>query len=259
MALYENRFGFTITIACVLLCFLSFSPAEGASETEFEKGDPTPQDEKRDTTEILVPRKKNFYSFLGGVVYWQNLGELEHTLSGPGSGQFGNFKEWGFNAELGYHRLITQWLGNDILLGMDFGLFFNENERNFEVPVSPGGGTLEIELNSRGLYLTPSVRMVIGKYGSVRLFLGAGAGFYMIDFVEQLPEGDELYEFAEKETIGGYLSAGVGFPLSSPPDKVTLRLEGKVHFVNFGDLGGFAPEAGDLKGPIYMLQAGITF
>jgi hypothetical protein len=259
MVFCKNRLGCSIIFACVLLlCFLSFSAAESASETEFKQGDPTNQDEKGDEPKTLLPRKKNFFSIFLGAVYWQNLGELEHTLSSSGSGPFGDFKEWGYNLEMAYHRLITQWLGNDIQLGVDFGIFFNENERDFQLPVPPGGETVEIDLNSRGLYLTPSVRMVIGKHGSTRVFLGAGVGLYMVDFVEQLPDGDELYEFAEKETIGGYLSAGVGFPLSST-DRLILRIEGKVHFVNFGDLGAFAPGAGDLKGPVYMFQAGITF
>jgi hypothetical protein len=288
MAFCENRLGCTITFVCVLLFLVSFATEECLSETKFKadsgldacrsqhtplstpyvfalakdgndsQGEPT-NEQETDTQETPLPRKKNYFSILGGAVYWQNLGELEHTLSGPGSGPFGDFKEWGYNIEIAYHRLITQWLGNDIQLGMDFGLFFNENERDFQLPIPPGGETLEIDLNSRGLYLTPSVRMLIGKYGSTRLFLGAGVGFYMVDFVEQLPGGDEVYEFAEKEAIGGYLSAGVGFPLSSPPDKLILRFEAKVHFVNFGDLGAFAPGAGDLKGPIYMFQTGITF
>lgn len=259
MAFRKNRLGCTIIFACVLLlCFLSFSPAESASETEFKQVDPTNQDEKGDEPETFLPRKKNYFSILGGAVYWENLGELEHTLSGSGSGPFGDFKEWGYNLEMAYHRLITQWLGNDIQLGVDFGIFFNENERDFQLPIPPGGETLEIDHNSRGLYLTPSVRMLIGKYGSKRLFLGAGFGFYMVDFVEQLAGGDELYEFAEKETIGGYLSAGMGFPLL-PADRLLLRIEAKVHFVNFGDLGAFAPGASDLKGPIYIFQAGITF
>jgi hypothetical protein len=288
MALWENRLGCTITFVCVPLFLLSFSADESLSETTFKadsgpdtnpshhtalvtphvlalanygndsQGEPTNKEEERDTEETPLPRKKNYFSILGGAVYWQNLGELEHSLSGTGSGPFGDFKEWGYNVEIGYHRLITQFLGSDIQLGMDFGAFFNENETDFQLLIPPGGETLEIALNSRGLYLTPSVKMVIGKYGSTRLFLGAGVGFYMLDFVEQLPDGDEVYEFAEKETIGGYLSAGVGFPLS-PPDRLILRIEGKVHFVNFGDLGAFAPGAGDLKGPIYMFQAGITF
>jgi hypothetical protein len=288
MVLCENRLGCSIAFVCVPLFLLSFSPVASASETG-RKGDSgleakrsqntflsapylfaiakagddsqansNNQGKKKDKPETIRPRKKDFFTILGGAVYWQNLGELEHTLSGSGSGPFGDFKEWGFNVEIGYHRLITEWLGSHILLGMDFGLFFNENETDFQLPIPPGGETLEIALNSRGLYLTPSVRMVMGKYDSTRFFLGAGVGFYMVDFVEQLPFGDEVYEFAEKETIGAYLSAGVGFPLS-PPDRLILRIEGKVHFVNFGDLGAFAPGAGDLKGPIYMFQAGITF
>jgi hypothetical protein len=232
-----------------------FALAKGGNDSQ---KDPSNEKEERDTQETPLHRKKGYFTILGGAVYWQNLGELEHTLSGSGSGPFGAFREWGFNIEMGLHRLVTQWWGNDIQLGVDFGLFFNENERNFQVPVAPGLETVEIQLNSRGLYLTPSVRMLIGKYGSTRLFLGAGFGFYMVDFVEQLAGGDELYEFAEKETIGGYLSAGMGFPLL-PADRLLLRIEAKVHFVNFGDLGGFAPGAGDLKGPIYMFQAGLAF
>lgn len=232
-----------------------FALVKGGNDSQ---KDPSNEKEERDTQETPLHRKKGYFTILGGAVYWQNLGELEHTLSGSGSGPFGDFREWGFNIEMGLHRLVTQWWGNDMQLGVDFGLFFNENERNFQVPVAPSLETLEIHLNSRGLYLTPSVRMLIGKYGSTRLFLGAGFGFYMVDFVEQLAGGDELYEFAEKETFGGYLSAGMGFPLL-PADRLILRIEAKVHFVNVGDLGGFAPEAGDLKGPIYMFQAGLTF
>jgi hypothetical protein len=101
--------------------------------------------------------------------------------------------------------------------------------------------------------------MLIGRYGSPRLSVGAGLGFYLVDFVEQLSDGMEVDEYFREEALGGYLSAGMGFPLSSPPDKLVLRFEAKVHFVNFGDLEQFAPAADDLKGPIYLFQVGLTF
>jgi hypothetical protein len=85
-------------------------------------------------------------------------------------------------------------------------------------------------------------------------------GYYLVDFVEQLSDGMVVDKYFDQGTIGGYLSGGLNIPLLRyNPDRLALCLEGKVHFVNFGNLGDFAPGAGDLTGPIYMLQLGLSF
>jgi len=144
-------------------------------------------------------------------------------------------------------------------LGIDFGIFNNDNEKDFSVTVLPSGRRLKGSIDARTLYLTPSVRLLIEKKGYPRFLIGAGAGYYLVDFAELLSDGMEIDEHFEKDAIGGYLSLGVDFLSSNDSGGAALRFETKVHFVNFGDLGGIAPEAGDLKGPIYMFQIGITF
>ena len=209
--------------------------------------------------EIDLLRKKNHFTILLGAVYWKNLADIEYDFSVSDPTEYGAFKEWGYNIELGYHRNVSRWLENDVLAGINFGIFNNDNEKDFSVTVLPSGRRLKGKINARTLYLTPSVRLLIEKKGYPRFLIGAGVGYYLVDFAEQLSDGMEVDEYFEEDTIGGYLSLGVDFPSSKDSGGAALRFESKVHFVNFGDLGGIAPEAGDLKGPVYMFQVGITF
>jgi hypothetical protein len=96
-------------------------------------------DLKVDKPEAYLSKKKDFFSVFLGAVYWENIGEIEPAFSGSAPGEFGKFKEQGYNIELAYHRLVTQWLGNDIQLGIDFGLFYNETKKNSKLLSSPRG------------------------------------------------------------------------------------------------------------------------
>ena len=113
------------------------------------------------------------------------------------------------------------------------------------------------EIGSRGLYLTPIIKWyVLGKRGSAHLYLGAGAGYYLLDFAElfRWGEGGELYE---DSALGGYLSVGIRLPFADDPsESAAVILETKVHFADFGE---FAPGTGQIDGPIYMFQLGLTF
>ena len=201
--------------------------------------------------------KRHFGTFAIGAVYWPNLGKIDPSQAGFDPQQFGQFKEWGFNLEIAYHYLATAWLDRDLWIGLDFGLFYNENKGKVTAIVLPSGSVFTGEIGSRGLYLTPSLKwFVLGQRGSTRLYLGAGAGYYLLDFAElfRWGEGGELYE---DSTLGGYLSVGVRFPFSdSQSDSAAVVLETKVHFADFGE---FAPDTGQIKGPIYMFQLGLSF
>lgn len=194
--------------------------------------------------------KTSFFTILLGGVYWEDLGEVEPTLGVAQPGDYGNFDAWGYNLEFGYHRRLRLRPNDELRAGLDLGVFFNENSESFDAVILPSGRTIEGRLNSRGLYLTPSVRWLFGSRPFYRWYLGAGAGYYELDFVEQVG-GWETEEYFSSSTFGGYLSVGVVFRY--------FCLESKVHFVDFGDVGRLAPEAGDLTGPIYLFQFGWTF
>ncbi len=203
--------------------------------------------------------KKHFFAFMLGASYWDNLHNTKPGIAVSDPEKFGQFEVLGYNLEISYHGYVTQLLGNELRVGIDFGLFFHQNEKHFDVVNRVSGERIDASLNSRGLYLTPSVRWLIGPRGLTRFYLGAGVGYYLVDFVEQWGSW-EVNEYFEKGTIGGYLSVGLSIPLLRyNPDRLALCLEGKVHFVNFGSLDDFSPGAGDLTGPIYMLQLGLSF
>jgi hypothetical protein len=205
----------------------------------------------------LTSVKRHYGSVAIGAVYWPNLGEIDPSQAGYNPQQFGQFKEWGYNIELAYHYLATTLLNRDLWIGIDWGFFFNENKGSVTAISLPSGEIITGDIASRGMYLTPSLRwFVLGKRGSTRLYLGAGAGYYLLDFTELFSwgEGGELYE---DSTLGGYLSLGVRFPVSrGQTDRLAVTLETKAHFADFGEL---APGSGEIKGPIYIFQLGFSF
>lgn len=248
----KNVIYYVAILACILFFyFLPFSYAETDSNLVVDSG-------LMDKSENDLLRKKNYFTVLLGAVYWNNLADIEYDFSVSDPAQYGTFREWGYNVEIGYHRQVSKWLENDLLLGLDFGIFNNDCKETFST-VLPPGLRIKVDLDSRVLYLTPSVRLLIEKQGYPRFIIGAGLGYYLVDFVEQSSDCWEETEYFEEDTIGGYLSVGVDFPISEQSGGAALRVESKVHFMNFGDLGGIASGAGDLEGPVYMFQLGITF
>ncbi len=202
---------------------------------------------------------KNLFAFAAGATYWGNLNNIEPDPSVVDSEKFGRFNSWGYNLEFAYHRNVARWGAMDLFVGGDFGLFTNENEKRFDVTLAPSGEKIQGHILSRGLYLTPSAKLMMRRPESWRFFVGAGLGYYLLDFAELIGGGFESNEVLEKHTVGGYLSLGVDFPLSQSRTGLILGLENKLHLVNFGDLEGFAPGAGDLTGPINIIQLGIAW
>lgn len=205
-----------------------------------------------------TPVKRHYFSFALGAVYWPNLAKIEPWQAGYDPQQFRQFKEWGGNIEFTYHYLATAWLGRDLWIGLDFGIFANENKGEVHAIIFPSGKAYTGEIWSRGLYLTPSLRwFALGKRGSTRLYLGAGAGYYLLDFAELYSDGFVADELFEESTLGGYLSLGLRLPVSKDEtDSLAVTLETKVHFADFGE---FAPSTGKIKGPIYIFQIGLSF
>jgi hypothetical protein len=201
--------------------------------------------------------KRHHISFFIGAVNWPNLADVDPSQAGFDPAQFGRFKQWGYNFEIAAHYLATTLLDRDLWVGFDFGLFYNENKGTATALVLPSGTIITGDIGSRGLYLTPSLKwFMLGKRGATRLYLGAGVGYYLLDFAEMFywNWGAEIYE---DSALGGYLSAGVRLPFADDPaDSAAVMLETKVHFADFGE---FAPDTGQIKGPIYIFQLGISF
>lgn len=63
-----------------------------------------------------------------------------------------------------------------------------------------------------------------------------------------------------RSAIGGYLSLGLDLAAFHTESGWVwrLRLEDKVHLVNFGSLDSLSPGAGNLSGPVNAIQIGVV-
>jgi hypothetical protein len=173
-----------------------------------------------------------------GLTEWDSANDLE-----PVGG--GGFDSDGINWEFSLHAVAWSTRYGDLLVGGDHGVFSN----------SGAGFIPELSgLSARGFYLTPSVKWRFGEYGHLRTHLEAGAGYYKIDISDvDYFGGDDIWK---ERTVGGYLGVSFDFPLVLAYLEPTVGL--KVHFFDAGAAGGLGPNAGDLTGPVYMLQFGFA-
>jgi hypothetical protein len=178
-----------------------------------------------------------------GYAYWSDLGDLDPFVGG-------SFDDGGWNIDLALHRRVGRLGPTEVLIGADAGFFSHGSDiRGFDE-----------DLQSRGLYLTPSVRFAFGDPLSRRFYLEAGVGLYSVDFVEFLDCDNgfcsEELEIFEESTFGGYIG------LSS---EVPLRIGGafttgvRVHFADYGDVDELGPGAGSLSGPMFIFHVGAVF
>jgi hypothetical protein len=106
--------------------------------------------------------------------------------------------------------------------------------------------------------------------GRFKYFLGAGGGYYQFDLSESvnIPPPTctsiapcfETKRSVNTSAVGGYVSLGVDLAAFRTESGWVwrLRLEDKIHLVNFGSLDTFAPGAGNLSGPINVIQIGVV-
>lgn len=242
-------------ILAVLVALALGAPTVARAEEAAETAVPAPAPALRAAPAASF---NNDYALLLGIQYWDKLDDFDPAIPPGATGRAGRFEPLGFNIEGSYHRRVTRWLGWDVLLGGDLGLFYHGNKEDFDVTILPSGTRIKGELSSRGLYLTPSVKLFSGEPNPWRFSLGAGAGFVLVDISNNLDDAMTVDTYFREEAFGGYLSAGADRILSRSSMSILLRMEAKVLFVDFGNLGGFAPGAGSLTGPVFLFQAGIA-
>jgi len=202
---------------------------------------------------------RNLFFFSLGGSMWPELHDLDPSDS-PFADDLGRFHTWGIAFEFAYQRRVARIGDVDVLVGGDIGLMSHENAVEPDFILLPFNEELDGSLNANTLYLTPSVRFVVGDMERWRFMVGGGVGLYVAEFDEQIDEfygwsGDD--ELWDETALGGYLSAAADRPLWKKRMRWRFRVETKTHFVDFGDTGPFAPGAGPLKGPAHSVLFGF--
>jgi hypothetical protein len=217
-------------------------------------------------TRYKEPTTNLFTVALGGAL-WPSLGNTDFgTSRTTGSGHMSSL---GLAVETAYHRHMAHWERGDLYLGAEFGAFIFSNHSSVDTTQPSGGQPTKGDLDASVFYAGPSLKFMMGE-GRLKYFLGAGGGYYYLSLSEsnEIPRPpctnfgpcSQTTHSLNKGTIGGYVSLGVDLIAFDTQTgwNWRVRLEDKIHFVNFGSLDSFSPGAGNLSGPINVIQVGVV-
>jgi len=259
---------FVLALTIIVLCPAPYAMAQEPSESA-----PVGQ-VAADSNKALPPSKewyeeptKNLFALALGGAIWPSLGNKEFGTTSATANRPGHVSSAGFAFETAYHRHIAHWERGDLYLGGEVGAFIFNNQGSGDT--QPSTSPITGNLDARAWYAGPSIKFMMGQ-GRLKYFLGAGGGYYQLDLSEsdEIPRPpctnygpcSETKRSLNKSAIGGYVSLGVDLAAFRTESGWVwrLRLEDKVHLVNFGSLDSFSPGAGNLSGPINVIQIGVV-
>lgn len=197
-----------------------------------------------------VTTSRGRYEIALGAHSWPGIADLQPAREGA-------FDELGFNLSIAGHWPVWRFDESELLLGVDLGFFSNDSNVRFVTE----------DVFARAGYLVPSFKWMFGR--KHRYSLDAGVGYYLVDIVElagayPLTVETELWE---EGAVGGYVGITVDIGGGHPARNRGVMLSFKTHFVDFGSAGDqtallpqtLGSNAGDLTGPVYMMQLGYRW
>ena len=197
-----------------------------------------------------VTTSRGRYEVAIGAHIWPGIAKLQP----PGGG---TFDEVGLNLNFAAHWSVKRFASSELLVGFDLGLSSNESDIR----------SLTDDVIARNAYLVPSIKWMFGRRH--RYSIDAGIGCYLLDIAEVAGEYPVITETQvwEESSLGAYVGGTVNFGGGSPTNSHGVMLSFKTHFVDFGTVHDedivfpttLGQDAGDLSGPVYMLQIGYRW
>lgn len=170
------------------------------------------------------------------------LWEGQQDLDPAGTGEF---DAGPVTFEFGGDYRVADWDTTDLYVGLDLGIMTTESdiEGQFTSPTSDLG------------YILPSLALYFGASDSRRLNVRAGYGRYSVEYSEWVDLTSLNRSFSET-AFGGFVGAGVDFPLQAGSGRHSITLDTRLHFVDFGEVVRLGPDTGNVAGPIWTIQLG---
>jgi hypothetical protein len=251
-----------IVVLCPIPYAVAQEPGEAVSVGEVaadsNKDLPPPKEWYEEPT-------KNLFALGLGLAIWPSLGNKELGTTTATANSPAQVSPAAFALETAYHRHLAHWERGDLYLGGEFGAFIFGNQGSGDTTQS----STTVDLVPKVWYAGPSIKFMMGQ-GRFKYFLGAGGGYYQFDLTESViitaptcvsfGPCSETTRALHKSAMGGYVSLGIDLAAIQTQSGWVwrLRLEDKIHLVNFGSLDSFAPGAGNLSGPINVIQIGVV-
>ncbi|MBP7149288.1 MAG: hypothetical protein KBD01_17295 [Acidobacteria bacterium] len=205
-----------------------------------------------DPVENAVPAR-NAITVSLTVDRWPDIEGVEFVPEGADVSELGGFSEGGYGFEAAYARRTPLKTGHMLEWGGEFGAFWNEG-RGETVLIQPDGRTARRRIGANAGYLTASVRWHVATGRQSSVFVGAGAGMYLIVIKESIEDWTADFDISG-EAPGGYLCGGLDVGLAES-GKTAIRVEARAHAFSFSESEFQGQELG---GPLYALHLGLTW
>lgn len=201
------------------------------------------------------PEAKNQFDVMFGASWWDDLGDIDASSSGPILGTIGDFDSWGWAFDLGYDRVVFSGRDVDVSVGLETGwsTFYNDGY---------GYYAQYSEITGNMWYIAPAVRWHFELSPAVSLIAGLGAGYYGFSIDELTTYyygwwwGYDSRTIADDGALGGF--ASLAFDFHTSPNGA-FRLENKLHYVEFDGLDSVLTSQDSVHGPIWNIEIGYVF
>lgn len=146
---------------------------------------------------------------------------------------------------VGVGRRVAELGDSDLYIGLDAGVLRTDVNLPARHDVRA----------SHTVIFAPSVALYFDDPDARRLNVRAALGYYSADYdgVDDLTSLDRSFS---ESALGGFVGAGVDFPLELGSGMNSFVLDVRVHFVDFGDVAQPGPTPTRLHGPIWTFQFG---
>lgn len=198
----------------------------------------------------------HYWEITFGYAAWSDLDSLVPDPVDFVAEQSGRFKDKALGIEVAYHRRQADHGKAAFLVGGELAGYGFPNRQSLIGYDAITADPLDIHIESSWGHVTGSVRWLWHAGRKVELLAGGGGGVYMVRFNDVLDDFSIVERGENDATPGGYLMAGLRFPLRS--GRVGLRTGVRIHFFSFSDIRG-AFEGQDIGGPVTVLNFGIDF
>jgi len=275
----RSRRAAAVALLPVLLPFAAASRAVADPPATADPGaDPAGDTAAAESSPASAVKAAFLVGFGLGYGNWGGAADFVPVPADYISENSGPFETDAIGVELTFHGRVKSTSRVAWFVGFDLGSYMFENERSVDLPGSWYDDDWwdddwdewdDASLSLTVSFVTASARAVVAASPAAQLHLLAGLGAYYATVGVQSDSYGGCYcgwysccgggyESTGNHdwSLGGYIGLGVGFPLGGGVGG--LRLDGRAHFFDFGQLGYLFPGQ-SANGPMYTFALAWDF
>ena len=192
----------------------------------------------------------NRWEFWVALSSWPSLSDLDPVAGG-------SFNQVGYGLGASVHWPVKAMAGADLMLGVEGAIMASDSN----IPV------LLDDLLARDGYLAVSAKLMLGE--NRNLSFDTGLAYHLVDIAQLETDYNSSVEFEswEETAVGPFVGATWDFGAGETGDDGGVTLGLRAHFLDFGTVRDedvlasvvLGRDAGDLEGPLFVVQIGYRW